>query len=99
MGIGFSVLLLAAGAILAFAVKATTIAGTDVSTVGYILMAAGVIGSVWSIFLVNRSRRMVVVDPRHSVADTVVTRAAVAQPTSVVEPAQVVEDARPSDAL
>jgi hypothetical protein len=42
---------------------------------------------------------MVVVDPRHSVADTVVTRTAVAQPTSVVEPAQVVEDARPSDAL
>ena len=41
MGIGLSILLLAAGAILAFAVRAATILGMDVSTVGYILMAGG----------------------------------------------------------
>ena len=94
MGIGFSILLLAAGAILAFAVKATTIMGTDVSTVGFILMAAGVLGLIWSVFLVSRSRRLVVVDPRHSVADTVVTRTPVAEPA-----VPVVEDVRRGDGL
>jgi hypothetical protein len=99
MGIGFSILLLAAGAILAFAVKATTIGGMDVSTVGYILMAAGVIGLLWSIFLVNRSRRLVVVDPRHSVADTVVTRSPVVETRPVAETTPVVEDVRRGDGL
>lgn len=94
MGIGISILLLAAGAILAFAVKASTILGMDASTVGYILMAAGVIGVIWSAYVLNRTRRVVVVDPRHSVADTVVTQGA------VVEPARpVVEDVRRVDGL
>jgi len=92
MGIGLSIILLAAGAILAFAVKATTILGMDVSTVGYILMAAGVIGLLWSVFLVSRSRRLVVVDPRHSVADTVVARAPVVEGVM-----PVVDESRPLD--
>jgi hypothetical protein len=62
MGIGVSVLLLAVGAILAFAVKATTIMGVDVHVVGYILMGAGVIGLVWSLAVANRYRRTVAVD-------------------------------------
>jgi hypothetical protein len=72
MGIGFSVLLLAAGAILAFAVHATTIGGVDVHVVGYILMAAGVLGLLWSIALVRAGRREVVVAPQHLVTGTVV---------------------------
>ncbi|MBI1378517.1 MAG: hypothetical protein GC157_13685 [Frankiales bacterium] len=84
MGIGFSILLLAAGAILAFAVDAT-VAGVDIHTVGWILMGAGVLGLIWSLILVSR-RREVVVEPRHSVADTVVTRRPVAdEPVAVDE--------------
>lgn len=43
MGIGISVLLLAVGAVLAFAVHVTT-TGFDVNTVGVILMIVGGIG-------------------------------------------------------
>jgi Domain of unknown function (DUF6458) len=43
MGIGASVFLMAVGAILAFAVR-DNIQGLDLVAVGYILMAAGVIG-------------------------------------------------------
>ena len=53
MGAGISVLLLAAGAILAFAVSIdpTPIAGLTVEwdTVGVVLMVAGAIGLVWSL--------------------------------------------------
>ena len=43
MGIAVSLLLIAAGAILAFAVTATT-NGIDLNTVGWILMGIGVLG-------------------------------------------------------
>ena len=43
MGIGASVFLLAVGAILAFAVD-YTVSGVDINVVGWILMAAGVVG-------------------------------------------------------
>ena len=46
MGIGTSIFLLAAGAILAFAVKSTSIGGIDLQVIGLILMAAGVLGIV-----------------------------------------------------
>jgi hypothetical protein len=45
MGIGFSIFLLALGAILTFALD-FTVAGVDISIIGWILMAAGVIGLV-----------------------------------------------------
>jgi hypothetical protein len=48
MGIGVSLLLIAAGAILAWAVHATT-NGFDVNTVGYILLVVGVIGLLLSL--------------------------------------------------
>jgi hypothetical protein len=60
MGIGFSVLLLALGAILAFAVQATTVMGVSVHVVGYILMAAGAIGLVWSLIVMSVRRPSVV---------------------------------------
>ncbi len=48
MGIGISIVLIAAGAILTFAVTAT-VAGVDLDTVGVVLMVAGAIGLVWAL--------------------------------------------------
>jgi len=64
MGIGFSIFLLAVGAILAFAVNAT-IAGLDIHIIGWILMAAGVLGLVLTMVLLTpRRRRTVTETPR-----------------------------------
>ena len=47
MGIGVSIFLVALGAILAFAVSAE-VAGLDIQTVGWILLAVGIVGLVLS---------------------------------------------------
>ncbi len=47
MGIGVSIFLVALGAILAFAVNAE-VSGLDVQTVGWILLAVGIVGLVLS---------------------------------------------------
>ena len=47
MGIGVSIFLIALGAILAFAVSAE-VSGVDVQTVGWILLAVGIVGIVLS---------------------------------------------------
>jgi hypothetical protein len=47
MGLGVSLLLIAAGAILAFAVNAT-VSGVDVQAVGWILLIVGIVGAVLS---------------------------------------------------
>ena len=47
MGIGVSLILVAVGAVLAFAVNVTT-SGFNVHTVGYILLVVGVVGVVLS---------------------------------------------------
>ena len=47
MGIGVGLLLIAAGAILAFAVNAE-VSGLDISTIGWILLVIGIIGVVLS---------------------------------------------------
>jgi hypothetical protein len=47
MGLGISFLLIAAGAILAFAVK-TSVSGIDINTVGWILLIVGIIGAALS---------------------------------------------------
>ncbi|GAA2844131.1 hypothetical protein Acy02nite_68930 [Actinoplanes cyaneus] len=59
MGIGASIFLLALGAILAFAVNAD-ISGLDISVIGWILMAAGLIGLVITLWFWNSRRRTVV---------------------------------------
>jgi hypothetical protein len=67
VGISASVFLIAIGAILAFAVTAS-VEGIDVVTVGWILMAVGVIGMIvsllawdtWGGFGRSSSRRVVV---------------------------------------
>ncbi len=55
MGIGVSVFLIAVGAILAFAVD-VAVSGLDLTTVGYILMIAGIIGLIWSLFVFGGGR-------------------------------------------
>ena len=56
MGIGTSLLLIAVGAILYFAVDAD-ISGLEITTIGLILMIVGVIGLVISLFMVSSARR------------------------------------------
>jgi hypothetical protein len=47
MGLGVSLLLIAAGAILAFATTAE-VSGVDVQTIGWILLIVGIVGAVLS---------------------------------------------------
>jgi hypothetical protein len=61
MGIGFSIFLLALGAILAFALD-FTIVGVDISIVGWILMAAGAIGLILTMFVLAPRRRRTVTE-------------------------------------
>lgn len=56
MGIGVSVFLLAVGGVLAFAVS-DRISGVDLTAVGYILMGAGALGLVITLFLVSQRPR------------------------------------------
>jgi Domain of unknown function (DUF6458) len=67
VGIGVSLILIAVGAVLAFAVHVTT-SGFNVNTVGYILLIVGAIGALISLVFwsswggVGGSRRTVVED-------------------------------------
>ena len=56
MGIGTSLLLIAVGAILYFAVNAD-FSGLEISTIGLILMVVGVIGLLISLFFMSSMRR------------------------------------------
>ncbi len=49
MGVGVSLILIAVGAILTWAVNAT-VSGLNIHTVGVILMVAGVVGLILSLF-------------------------------------------------
>lgn len=59
MGIGGSIFLLVVGAILAFAVNAD-ISGLDINVIGWILMAAGLVGLIITLWYWNSRRRTVV---------------------------------------
>ena len=61
MGIGFSIFLLALGAVLAFAVHAT-VAGLDIHVFGWILMAAGALGLILTMVVFTPRRRRTVVE-------------------------------------
>ncbi|MEU5787390.1 DUF6458 family protein [Micromonospora purpureochromogenes] len=58
MGIGTSIFLLAAGAILTFALDAS-VGGVNLDVVGWILMAAGVLGLVMTALVWGRRRQVV----------------------------------------
>jgi hypothetical protein len=71
MGIGVSLILIALGAILAFAVN-TSVSGLEVQTIGWILLVVGIIGALmsmmfWSSWGGFGSRRETVVhdEPRY----------------------------------
>ncbi len=55
MGIGTSIFLIAAGAILYWAVEAT-VQGLEIQTVGLILMICGVLGLLISLFMYRGAR-------------------------------------------
>lgn len=57
MRIGTSIFLLAIGAILAFAVNAE-VSFISLDLVGYILMACGLVGVIWSLMASQRNRRV-----------------------------------------
>jgi len=64
MTFGFSLFLLAVGAILAFAVN-LHVRGIELDVVGYILMGVGAIGLLYSVIVYNRRGRVVAdVPPR-----------------------------------
>jgi len=60
MGVGTSIFLIAAGAILKFAVT-DTISGIELATVGVILMIVGIIGLLFSMMFLARAGRGTVV--------------------------------------
>lgn len=62
MGIGSSIALLAIGAILAFAVQDVEIFGLNVPIIGYILMACGLLGLLFTALIYGRRDRPVVRD-------------------------------------
>jgi hypothetical protein len=63
MGIGVSIVLIAAGAIMAFAVDVSSSNGFDINTVGVILMVVGAIGLLFTTLIWGpRSRRTYVED-------------------------------------
>jgi hypothetical protein len=62
MYIGTSLFLIAAGAILKYAVT-TDVSGIDLQTTGVILMIVGVVGLIVSLFLLSRADRGVTPPP------------------------------------
>jgi hypothetical protein len=69
MGIGVGIVLLALGAILAFAVEAS-VSGLDINVVGAILMIAGALGLIVDLVIFAPRRREVVStasEPRETV--------------------------------
>jgi hypothetical protein len=69
MGIGTSLFLIAAGAILRFAVTNDHVSGVSLSTVGLILMIVGIVGLAISLFLMLAPRRSETIVTRDRYAD------------------------------
>jgi uncharacterized membrane protein len=64
MGIGVSILLIAAGAIMTFAVEVDNAEGFNINTVGIILMVAGAIGLIATMTVFGDRRGDTVVETR-----------------------------------
>jgi len=63
MKIGFSIFLLAVGAILSFAVK-DAISGVNLAMVGYIMMGAGAIGLIITLIMMSSDRKSIHTETR-----------------------------------
>jgi hypothetical protein len=88
MTIGASIILLATGAILAFAVDVRT-RGLDLVTVGVILMVLGVVGLVAELVLWSDGRprrRIDLVDPDHDLIARRRLRTILGEPLEPLEP-------------
>jgi hypothetical protein len=68
MGIGFSIFLLALGAILKFAVHAK-VAGVDIRVIGVILMGAGILGLILTMVLLAPRRRRTITESQRFSSD------------------------------
>ena len=66
MGIGTSVFLIAVGAVFKFALTETLVAGVKLDVVGLILILAGIVGLLVSMFVASAARRRGVVVVRTS---------------------------------
>jgi UPF0716 family protein affecting phage T7 exclusion len=84
MRIGFSIFLLAVGAILTFAVNYTLV-GVDIHVVGWILMAAGVIGLILTMLVLMPRERRTATGP----ADGRITTLSSADSTTKAPPSNV----------
>ena len=94
MRIGFSIFMMAVGAVLTFAVKATA-KGVNIHTVGVILMIAGAIGLIATLTVFAPRRRENVVHERVVQGGPApVAPAAVAAPVAVAAPAATVTQER-----
>ena len=60
MGIGFSVFLIAVGAVLTFAIDVESSSGFNINTIGVILMVVGAIGLLVTMFVFAPRRRAAV---------------------------------------
>ena len=60
MGIGGSIFLIAIGAIIAFGVRNQSLGPFDLDVVGWVLMLAGLVGVMLTMYLWNTRRRRVV---------------------------------------
>jgi hypothetical protein len=67
MGIGASIVIMAIGAILTFAVEAGSAEGFNINTIGIILMVAGAIGLLMTLLIWGPRSRTTVVDDRRTV--------------------------------
>lgn len=93
MRIGFSVFMMAVGAVLTFAVKATA-KGVNIHTVGVILMIAGALGLIVTLTIFAPRRRVSVVHDRvvHDGTAPVAAPVATAAPAATVTQERTVEN-------
>lgn len=62
MGIGTSIVIMAVGAIMAFAIEVENAEGFNINTAGIILMVAGALGLIASLFIFGPRGRRTTVD-------------------------------------
>ena len=67
MGIGVSVFLMAAGAVMTFAIETESTEGININTVGIILMVVGLVGLLASLIIFGPRGRDRVVESRREV--------------------------------
>ena len=67
MGIGVSILLIAAGAIMTFAVEVENAEGFNINTIGIILMIVGALGFIAALTIFGGRRGDTVVETRRDV--------------------------------